>query len=160
MTTADYVLNGLFVLVVLRQAHERRIDFRSFVLPLVAVFFVAHAYIHTIPTSSSDLVFVGTLAAVGLTLGLLCGLATHIRFDGNVALARVGWVAGFLLVAGIGSRLAFAFAMHHGAAPAVRDFSIAHHIGGAAWPVALVGMAICEVVTRQVVVQLRGRRIV
>lgn len=160
MTTADYILNALFVLVVLRQARERHVDFASFILPLVAVFAVAHAYIHTIPTDRADVAFACTLCAAGLTLGLLCGIATQIRFDGDAAFARVGWIAGMLLVAGIGSRLAFAFAMHHGAAPTVRDFSIAHHIGAAAWPVALVGMAVCEVVTRQVVVQLRARRIV
>jgi hypothetical protein len=160
MTTADYILNALFVLVVLRQAQERRIDLRSFLLPLVAVFVVAHAYVHTIPTGAASLAFVGALCALGLTLGLLCGIATQVRLDGDIAFARVGWIAGALLVAGIGSRFVFAFAMRHGAAPAVRDFSIAHHIGAAAWPVALVLMALIEVGARIAVVQVRGRRLV
>jgi hypothetical protein len=160
MTTADYILTAALVVVVLRQARERRIDFRSFVLPLVAVFLVAHAYVHSIPTSGSDLVFVAAVALIGLTLGLLGGLATHVRFDDGIAFARAGWLACGLLVFGIGARLAFSVAMRHGAAPAVRSFSVDHHIGAAAWPVALVSMAILEVVARQVVVQLRGRRIV
>lgn len=158
MTPSDYILNALFVLVVLRQARERRLDVRSFVVPLVVVLFVAHQYVHTIPTTGNDLVLVGGLAALGLTLGLLCGLATHVRIDRGVALARVGGLAGGLLVAGICSRMVFAFAIGHGAEPAVRSFSIAHRIGAAAWPVALVSMALLEVTTRLVVVHLRGRR--
>jgi hypothetical protein len=74
-------------------------------------------------------------------------------------LARVGWIAGVLLVAGIGSRVAFAFAVGHGLEPVVRSFSVAHQIGAAAWPVALVLMALIEVGARIAVVQVRGRRL-
>lgn len=156
----DYILNSLFVLVVLRQVRERPLDLRSLVVPLVVVFFVAQRYVHSIPSAGNDLVFVGLLSAVGVTLGVLSGLATQVRLgtDG-VALARVNWVAGGLLVAGICARMAFAFAVSHGAEPAVRSFSIAHHIGAAAWPVALVAMALCEVSVRQLTVRLRGRRL-
>ena len=99
-------------------------------------------YLHSIPTAGNDLVLVALLAAVGLALGVFRGFATHVRAGADgVALARVGWIAGVLLVAGIGSRMAFAFAIGHGAEPAVRSFSIAHQIGAAAWPVALVSMA-------------------
>lgn len=159
MTTTDYLINGLFVLVVLRQARERQLDRRSLIVPLVLVFFVAQRYVHSIPTSGNDLVLVAALASVGLTLGIACGLATHVRIrvDG-VALARVGWLAGGLLVAGICARMVFAFAVSHGAEPAVRSFSITHQIGAAAWPVALVAMAVCEVTARLAIVQLRGRR--
>jgi hypothetical protein len=72
-------------------------------------------------------------------------------------MARVGWIAGALLIAGIGSRMVFAFAISHGARPAVASFSQAHQIGAAAWPVALVLMALLEVSTRIAIVQLRGR---
>jgi hypothetical protein len=53
----------------------------------------------------------------------------------------------------------FVFAVHHGAEPTIRSFSIAHHIGAAAWPLALVAMALFEVTARIVIVQLRGRRL-
>ncbi len=76
-----------------------------------------------------------------------------------MALARVGWLAGGLLVAGISARTVFVFAVGHGAEPAIRGFSIAHQIGAAAWPLALVSMALCEVTARLVIVQLRGRRV-
>jgi hypothetical protein len=159
MTTSDYLINAVFVLVVLRQARERQLDLRSIVVPLAIVAFVAHQYVHTFPTAGNDLVLIGMLTALGLTLGIVSGFATHVRAGDGVALARVGWLAGGLLVAGIGSRMVFAFALSHGAEPAVRSFSIAHQIGGAAWTVALVAMALCEVTSRIAIVQLRGRRV-
>jgi hypothetical protein len=159
MTTTDYLINGLFVLLVLRQARTRRLDTRSLVLPLVAVFFVAQNYIHTVPTAGSDLILIGTLAGAGLVLGTLSALATHVGVDGEgFPVARVGWVAGTLLVFGICSRMVFAFAVTHGAGADIRSFSIAHHLSAAAWPIALVSMAILEVSVRVVGVHLRGRR--
>jgi hypothetical protein len=157
MTTTDYLVNAGFVVLVLRQARERRLDRRSLLLPLAAMVFVARQYVHSIPTAGNDLVLVGLLAGLGLTLGVLCGFATHLRAAADgAALARVGRLAGGLLVAGIGARMVFAFAVGHGAEPAIRAFSIAHQIGAAAWPVALVSMALCEVTARLVIVQLRG----
>jgi hypothetical protein len=157
MTTSEYLINGVFVLLVLRQARERELTLRSLILPLVLVAFVAHTYLHAIPTAGGDLALIGTLAAVGLGLGVASGLATHVRVDGaGVATARVGWLAGALLVVGISSRMAFAFALSHGFEPTVRSFSIGHDIGPAAWPAALVLMAVLEVATRVAIVHARG----
>jgi hypothetical protein len=161
MTTSEYLLNAAFVLLVLRQARERELDRRSVIVPLVLMFFVGSQYLHTLPTAGNDLTLIVTLAAVGLALGVLGGLATRVRAGANgVALARVGWIAGALLVAGIGSRMAFAFAIGHGFEPSVRSFSIAHQIGAAAWPVAFVLMALIEVGARIAIVQVRVRRLV
>jgi hypothetical protein len=160
MTTSDYLINALFVFVVLRQARERRLDLRAFVAPMLVVLFVAHIYVHTLPTAGNDLVLVGALALVGLTLGLASGFATRVRAGDGAAFARVGWVAAALLLVGICARMAFVFALSHGADSAVRAFSITHHIGAAAWPVALVAMALLEVTTRLVTIQVRGRRMV
>ena len=158
MTTTDYLINGLFVLIVLRQAREHRLDLRALLGPLAAVFFVAQLYVRTVPTSGNDLPFILALASLGIVLGAVCGFATHVRVADGIALARVGWVAAALLIAGIGSRMVFAFSVTHGAAPAVRAFSIAHHIGASAWPTALVAMAICEVTARLLIVHIRGHR--
>jgi hypothetical protein len=161
MTTSEYLLNAAFVLLVLRQARERELDRRSVIVPLALMFFVGSQYLHTLPTAGNDLLLIVGLAAAGLTLGVLGGFATHLRAgQGGVALARVGWIAGLLLVLGIGARMAFAFAVGHGFEPVVRSFSIAHQIGAAAWPVALVSMALIEVGARIAVVQVRGRRLV
>ncbi|HYY02889.1 MAG TPA: hypothetical protein VE736_03295 [Gaiellaceae bacterium] len=130
MTTTDYLINAAFVFVVLRQARERQLDRRALVVPLAVVFFVAQQYVHSLPTAGNDLMLVALLAVVGMTLGMLSGFATHLRIGENgVALARVGWLAGGLLVAGICARMVFAFALSHGAEPAIRDFSVAHQVG-------------------------------
>jgi len=160
MTTTDYILNAVFVLLVLRQARERELDARSVIVPLLVVFFVASNYVHSIPTAGNDLVLLGGLGAVGVTLGVLGGFATHVRFDdGGRALARVGFLAGAVLLAGLCARMGFAFAVSHGAHHAVASFSAANQIGAAAWPVALVSMALLEVLVRIAVVQLRAQRL-
>ena len=160
MTLTDYLINGIFVIVVLRQVRERRLDARSVIAPLALVVFVATHYVHTIPTRGGDLDLVGALTGLGLALGVLCGFTTHVRADeAGSRFARVGWVAAGFLVAGISARMVFVFALQHGAGPAIRHFSIVHHIGAPAWPLALVAMALCEVTARIVVVQLRARRL-
>jgi hypothetical protein len=101
---------------------------------------------------------IAALGSVGVALGLASGFATYIRAGENgLAVARVGRVAGALLIAGICSRMAFAFALSHGGRHAIAGFSYAHQIGAAAWPVALVLMALLEVSVRIAIVQLRGR---
>jgi hypothetical protein len=160
MTTSEYLLNAAFVLLVLRQARERELDRRSVIVPLLLMFFVGAQYLRTVPTAGNDLVLITVLAAVGLMLGVAGGLATYVRAGaGGVTLARVGWIAGGLLVLGIGARMAFAFAVGHGFEPAVRSFSAAHQLGATAWPVALVLMALIEVGSRIAVVQIRRRRL-
>jgi hypothetical protein len=159
MTTTDYLINAVFVLIVLRQARERELDRRSAIIPLAVVAYVAQLYVHTIPTAGNDLALIGAFGAVGLTLGVASGFATHVRAGENgLAVARVGWIAGALLIAGIGGRMMFELAVSHGAHHAIASFSIAHQISAAAWPVALVLMALLEVTTRIAIVQLRGRQ--
>jgi hypothetical protein len=60
----------------------------------------------------------------------------------------------------VGARLVFTIAASNGAGPAFARFSVAHHIiGSAAWVAALVMMAVADVLTRLVVIYLRGRRL-
>jgi hypothetical protein len=158
MRTTDYLINAVFIVIVFRLARERELDRRSVIVPLAIVAYVAQLYVHSIPTAGNDLVLIGALGTVGLTLGIASGFATQVRAGENGrAVARVGWIAGGLLIAGIGSRMVFAFALSHGAHHAVASFSYSHHIGAAAWPVALVLMALLEVSARIAIVQLRGR---
>jgi len=160
MTTPDYLINLALILLVLRQARERQLGLRSLIGPFALMFLAAQMYVHSFPTAGNDLVLVGVLASVGLTLGVLGGFATHVRAgESGIALARVGWIAGGLLVLGIGSRMVFVLALSHGAEPTIRSFSIAHQIGASAWPAALVSMALLEVGARIVTVHLRGRRL-
>jgi hypothetical protein len=159
MKTIDYLINAVFVLIVLRQARERELDRRSVIIPLAIVAYVTYLYVHSIPTAGNDLMLIGALGAIGLASGVASGFATHVRAgDNGHAVARVGWIAGALLIAGIGSRMVFAYADSHGAHHAIASFSYTHQIGSAAWPVALVLMAMLEVSTRIAIVQLRGRQ--
>ena len=69
----------------------------------------------SIPTAGNDLVLVSVLASVGLALGITGGFATHVRLgDDGFALARVGWIAGALLIAGICARMVFVLAVSNG----------------------------------------------
>ena len=43
MTTTDYLINAAFVLIVLSLARERRLDLRSFLVPLVILVLVRSA---------------------------------------------------------------------------------------------------------------------
>src|SRR5205807_8526091 len=148
MRTPHYLINAVFVLIVFRQARERELDRRSVIIPLAIVAYVAHLYVRSIPTAGNDLVLIAALGTVGLTLGVASGFATRVGAGENgLAVARVGWIAGALLIAGTGSRMAFAFAFSHGARHAIASFSYTHHVGAAAWPVALVLMALLEVST-------------
>lgn len=157
MTFTDYLINAVFVLIVARQARERELDRRGIVVPLAILFFVAQMYLHSIPTSGNDLVLIVALSAVGLALGTASGFATHVRAGENgLPVAHVGWLAGALLLAGICSRMVFVFAVNNGLRPDVASLSAAAHISAAAWPAALVLMAILEVTTRIAIVQLRG----
>jgi hypothetical protein len=48
MTITDYLINAVFVLIVLSQVRERELDRRSFIIPLAVVGYVAHIYVHSI----------------------------------------------------------------------------------------------------------------
>ncbi len=127
-------------------------------LPLAILAYVAHLYVRSIPTAGNDIVLIGALGTVGLMLGVASGFATYVRAgEHGLAVARVGWIAGALLIAGTGSRMVFTFALSHAARHVVASFRIAHQIGAPAGPVALVLMALLEVGTRIAIVQLRGR---
>jgi len=160
MDTTGYIVNGVLVLLVLRQLQERRLDLRSLVRPVLLVAAAAAFFLHTIPTGGNDLVLELALAAAGATMGAASALATHVRVDGSAVLARAGLVAASLWVGGVGARMAFAYAAGHGFGPAIGRFSVAHGItGSSAWVAALVLMALADVTSRLVVLHARGRRL-
>ena len=160
MTTTEYIINVVLVLLVVAQIRERRLDLMSFVLPVALVGIAATQFLHTIPSGGNDLVLVVSLVALGALLGWLCGLFTHVRRDASgVALARAGWVAGALWIGGIGSRIAFSIVSEHGLGGAIDHFSVAHHItSSAAWTAAFVLMALCEVLARTTTLAVRSRK--
>jgi len=160
MNTTGYIINAALLLFVVRQIVGRKLDARTFLFPVAAIAVAAAEFLHSIPTAGNDLVLLGICVALGATFGGLCALATRIYHDRRGDLiARAGLLAASLWIAGVGARLAFAFAVEHGAGASVRQFSIEHHVtGSAAWVAALILMAFAEVLTRTGVLYLKSRR--
>lgn len=162
MTFSDYLFDSVLVLLVFRQLRESRLGRRAIVLPLAIVGFVAHQYLHSVPTAGNDLWLIVGLTAVGVALGTGSALATRVRADGDrYPLVKAGYVSAALWVLGMGSRFAFAIWANNGGAETLGHFSATHGItSGDAWTAALILMALGEVVARTGILYLRGRRAV
>jgi hypothetical protein len=160
MTTTDYLIDSVLVLLVLFQIKERTLTTKTLVRPLVIVAVAAANYLHGIPTAGNDLVLVAILAITGGAIGLASAQTVIMRVgpDGEV-LARAGWASGFFWVLGMGSRFAFIFWITHSGASTLGRFSVEHAITGSAWTVALLAMAVCEVASRSALMAARRQRL-
>ena len=161
MTTTDYLIDSALVLLVLLQIKERTLTTKALVRPLVILAIAVANYLRGIPTAGNDLVLVGILALVGLSIGVASGQTVRMRrgCDGGV-LARAGWASAFFWVLGMGSRFAFAVWVAHGGASVVGQFSAQHAItSGEAWTAALLAMAVFEVCGRTLVVAARRHQL-
>ena len=160
MTTTDYLISAALILVVVRQIRGKRLAGASLYVPLALVGYAAVKYLHGIPTAGNDLELVALCLAAGLGLGVLCGFFTLVYPDASgVAYARATGIAAALWVAGVSGRLAFGYYAEHGGGPTIARFSHAHALTPQAWPTALILMALAEVVSRSVVLIVRGRRL-
>jgi hypothetical protein len=156
-----YLINALLILLVVRQIREHQLDLRALAVPVLAVAAAAVMFLHSVPAGGSDIALDLLCVSAGAAMGAIGGLATRLRpgADGR-PLGRAGILAAGMWVGGVGARLVFAVAASNGAGPAIARFSIAHDItGSAAWVAALVMMALADVLTRLMVIYLRGRRL-
>ena len=156
-----YLINASLILLVIRQIREHPLDARSLATPVLAVGCAAVLFLHSVPAGGSDLVLAAACVLTGAVMGTIGGLATRLRLgaDGR-PLGRAGVLAASMWIGGVGARLAFAVAANNGAGPAIARFSVASHITGeAAWIAALIMMALADVLTRLVIIYLRGRRL-
>ena len=153
-----YLINALLILLVIRQIREHQLDLRALAVPVLAVAAAAVMFLHAVPSDGGDIALDLLCTSAGAAMGAIGGLATRLRpGPGGRPLGRAGVLAATMWIAGVGARMVFYFAATHGAGPAIAAFSIAHHITGpAAWTAALVMMALADVLTRLVVVYLRG----
>ncbi len=160
MTTTDYLIDSVLVLLVLLQVKERTLSTKTLIRPLVIVAVAAANYLHGIPTSGNDLVLVAVLAMTGGAIGLASAQTVIMRVgsEGEV-LARTGWASGFFWVLGMGSRFAFIYWITHAGASALGQFSLQHSISVNTWSVALLAMAVCEVVSRSALMAARRQRL-
>jgi hypothetical protein len=156
-----YLISASLILLVICQIREHPLDARSLATPVLAVGAAAVMFLHSAPAGGHDLGLEAACVLAGATMGAIGGLATKLRLgaDGQ-PLGRVGVLAASMWIGGVGARLAFAVAAGNGAGPAIARFPVAHHItGSGAWMAALVMMALADVLTRLVVIYLRGRRL-
>ena len=161
MTTTDYLIDSVLVLLVLLQIPWRPLTTKTLIRPLIIVSVAVVTYLNGVPTAGNDLVLVGTLALLGLTIGLASGQTVLMRRgqDGEI-MARSGWASGFFWVLGMGSRFAFAIWISHGGAATIGQFSAQHSITSSeAWTAALLAMAVFEVCGRSLVQAARRHRL-
>lgn len=160
MTTTDWIIDIVLVLIVVRQLREERLTRRFVLIPAAIVWFTAHSYLHGLPSAGNDLVLIGGCVLAGATLGLAGGLLTKVRGEGGHAFVKAGPAAAALWIGSMTARLGFIVWITHGSGPAhLASFSRAHAITGAdAWQTALVLLALSEVVVRIGVIVARGFR--
>lgn len=161
MTTTDYLIDSLLVLLVLLQIRERTLTTRTMIRPLVIVGIAVANYLHGVPTAGNDLVLVGVLGLLGASIGFASGQTVMMRRDGEGrVLARAGWASGIFWVLGMGSRFAFLVWITHGGISTITSFSAEHSITShEAWTVALLAMAVGEVLARSAVMAARRARL-
>ena len=96
MTTTDYLIDSLLVLLVLTQIKERSLTTKSLIRPLVLVGVAVLNYLHGIPTAGNDLVLVAALASLGALIGIASAYTLKMRTgDGGNVLAQAGWASAF-----------------------------------------------------------------
>jgi hypothetical protein len=161
MTTTDYLIDSALILLVLLQIKERPLTTRELLRPVIIVAVAVVSYLHGIPTAGNDLLLAGALALLGGAIGVASGQTVLMqRGSAGAALARSGWLSGLFWVLGMGSRMAFLVWISHGGSATIATFSTQHSItSGEAWTVALLSMAVAEVLGRTAVMALRSRRI-
>lgn len=159
MTTTDWLIDIALLLIVLRQLREERLTTRTILLPLGMIAWAASNYLTDIPTAGNDVLLAVVFAAVGVVFGLAGGLLTHVRHAGGHVLIKASRSAAALWIISMGFRLGFAvWSTHPSGAAHLTSFSIAHTItSGQAWVVALLLMAVGEVVVRLGTIVVRGQ---
>ena len=159
MTTTDYVIAAILVLLVVPQIRGVRLTLRSLALPIVAVAAAAAYYLKDVPTQGNDVLLDVLGLAAGLVLGVACGLTTRlVRDSAGFTVAKAGFVAALLWIVGMASRTGFEYAATHSGAHAIADFSRSNSITGSdAWTVALLLMALAQVLARTATIRIRAR---
>ena len=157
MSITDYVIDILLIVVIFRQVRPHELTPRAVLLPLALLAAAGIIYLRPFTLGGNDLAVIVILAAAGIILGAVSGLADRAWWDdGRRLLFRAGVLSVIAWVAGMGFRFWFAYYAYHGGGPAVASFSARHDITGAGiWTTALVAMAFGQVLARLGVLQIR-----
>jgi hypothetical protein len=158
MSPTDYIIDSALVLLVILQMKERVLTNKTLLRPVIILAIAVFSYFKTFPTAGNDIPLIIAVSGIGAVLGLLSGVTVIMarNAEGQVT-ARAGLASAAFWVLGMGARFAFAvWAASGGGASALATFSGAHHITSAqAFTVALLGMAVCEVLIRSLVMLAR-----
>ncbi len=165
MSPTDYIIDSALVLLVIIQMKERVLTNRALLRPVLILAVAVFAYFKNFPTAGNDIPLILAISGVGAGLGILSGITVMMRTNPEgLVTARAGIASAVFWVLGMGSRFAFAvWATSSSGSTHITSFSIAHHITSAqAFTVALLGMAVCEVLGRTLVMvsrrsQLQGQ---
>jgi hypothetical protein len=151
MGWTDWAISLGLIILVLRQIRGKQLTPASLLWPVGLVAWAAFDYLGAIPTYRSDWIFALGLGASGLCLGLGCGLLTSVYHDDQRVMARATSGAAVLWILGMVSRLAFGIVALHGGAEAIGRLSEELDLHSSnTWPTALILMALCEVLSRTV----------
>jgi hypothetical protein len=158
MSPTDYIIDSALVLLVVIQMKERVLTNKALLRPLLILAIAVVSYFKTFPTAGNDIPLILAISGIGVVLGVLSGVTVIMRrnAEGQVT-ARAGAASAIFWVLGMGSRFAFAVWVASASGMVhITHFSIQHHItSGQAFTVALLGMAVCEVLGRTLVMITR-----
>jgi hypothetical protein len=158
VSASDYIIDGLLVLLVLRQIRPRQLTPRSIVLPIVLLAVAGSEYLKGFPTGGNDLWMDVVLVVAGAAFGVVSGLATKVWIgpEGQI-MCRAGVVAATAWVLGMGIRMGFdIWANSHSGLHHLVSFSVHHRITSPqAYATAFVLMAFAQVLIRIGILQAR-----
>jgi hypothetical protein len=158
MSPTDYIIDSALVLLVVIQMKERVLTNRTLIRPLIILAIAVVSYFKTFPTQGNDIPLILAVSGIGAILGVLSGVTVIMRRNPEgLVTARAGISSAAFWVLGMGSRFAFAVWVASASGTVhITHFSQAHHItSGQAFTVALLGMAVCEVLGRTLVMVTR-----
>ena len=161
MSTTDYLIDILLIVVIFRQVRPHQLTPRAALLPILLLIVAGIIYLRPPFTlGGNDLALIVIVALVGIVLGALSGMADAVRRDGaGTLLFRAGVPSVIAWLAGMGFRLGFAYYAYHSGGPSIASFSVRHDITGAhIWTTALFLMAVGQVLARLGALQLRRVR--
>ena len=105
MSVTDYVIDILLIVVIFRQVRPHELTPRAALLPLALLVAAGIIYLRPFTLRGNDLALILILAAAGIVLGALSGLADRIWLGGPARLMfRAGAISVITWVAGMGFR--------------------------------------------------------
>src|SRR3954452_13210394 len=106
MSTTDYVVDILLIVVIFRQLRERPYTLRTAILPIGIMVWAGYHYLRGFDIAGNDLVLITLLALSGLALGAASGATTFMWLDERSGvLGRVGFYACLTWIIGMGFTL-------------------------------------------------------